>query len=210
MSLKLYFAPGACSFVPHALLEAAGAEFEPQMVKLHKNEQNSPEYKAINPRGQVPVLVDDGTVIREGAAIIIYLLEKHASSLLPKSGKEQAAALEWLMFANASLHPVYGRGFMLMKTELDKPAKDKLMAMTVESINKLWKEADEKLAKSKYLAGDTLTAADILATVIANWSSYFPGITLGANVSRLLKEVSSRPAFKKAMEAEKVEYKAAA
>jgi glutathione S-transferase len=58
MTLKLYFAPGACSFVPHVLLEASGAAFEPVMVKLHKGEQQSPEYRAINPRAQVPVLVD--------------------------------------------------------------------------------------------------------------------------------------------------------
>lgn len=60
MTLKLYYASGACSFVPHSMLEMAGATFEPVAVKLHRNEQNSPEYKAINPRGQVPVLVDGG------------------------------------------------------------------------------------------------------------------------------------------------------
>ena len=38
MTLKLYFAPGACSFVPHTLLETAGEPFEPVMVKLHKGE----------------------------------------------------------------------------------------------------------------------------------------------------------------------------
>jgi glutathione S-transferase len=48
MSLQLYFAPGACSFVPHVLLEAAGASFEPKMVKLHKGEQYGDEYKALN------------------------------------------------------------------------------------------------------------------------------------------------------------------
>ena len=60
MSLKLYFSPGACSFVPHSLLQLTGASFEPIMVKLHKGEQLTPEFKAINPNGQVPVLVADG------------------------------------------------------------------------------------------------------------------------------------------------------
>ena len=58
MSLKLYFSPGACSFVPHVLLQLSGAAYEPAMVKLHKGEQHGEEYKAINPRSQVPVLVD--------------------------------------------------------------------------------------------------------------------------------------------------------
>ncbi|MBY0407817.1 MAG: hypothetical protein K2Q01_08995, partial [Rickettsiales bacterium] len=77
-------------------------------------------------------------------------------------------------------------------------------------INKLWKEVDEKLAKSKYIAGENLTVADILLTVIANWSGYFPGITLGTNLKRLLKEVSSMPNYQKAMKEEQIEYKAAA
>ncbi|HWI79347.1 MAG TPA: glutathione S-transferase N-terminal domain-containing protein, partial [Ramlibacter sp.] len=60
MSLKLYFAPGACSFVPHVVLESLKTPFEPKLVKLHKGEQKTPEYLAMNPNGQVPVLVVDG------------------------------------------------------------------------------------------------------------------------------------------------------
>ena len=77
MSLKLYFSPGACSFVPHVLLQLSGAAYEPAMVKLHKGEQHGEEYKAINPRGQVPVLVDDGKVITQIVAIILYLDQKY-------------------------------------------------------------------------------------------------------------------------------------
>jgi len=78
MSYKLYFAPGACSFVPHAMLQIAGANFEPLMVKLHKDEQNSEGYKAINPRGQVPVLVvhpesSEQVVLTQIVAITNYL-----------------------------------------------------------------------------------------------------------------------------------------
>ena len=61
MNLELYFAPGACSFVPHVALEAiraaTGQSFEPKLVKLHKGEHKTPEYLAMNPNGQVPVLV---------------------------------------------------------------------------------------------------------------------------------------------------------
>src|SRR5207302_2053046 len=73
MSLKLYFAPGACSFVPHTLLETAGAPYEPVLVKLHKQENLGPEFRAINPRGQVPVLVADGEVITQILAIVNWL-----------------------------------------------------------------------------------------------------------------------------------------
>lgn len=44
--MQLYFAPGACSFVPHAMLEDSGLAFEPMMVKLHKGEQNAEPFAA--------------------------------------------------------------------------------------------------------------------------------------------------------------------
>ena len=85
MSLQLYFAPGACSFVPHAMLEMAGADYEPMMLKLHKGEQYGDAYKAINPRSQVPVLVDDAQVVTQIAAITLYLDEKFPQAgFLPK------------------------------------------------------------------------------------------------------------------------------
>ncbi|MDD3786964.1 MAG: glutathione S-transferase N-terminal domain-containing protein, partial [Hydrogenophaga sp.] len=87
MSLKLFFAPGACSFVPHAMLELSGAEFEPAMVKLHKGEQHSAEYLAVNPRGQVPVLVDDGEVVTQIVAILLHLDAKFPQAgILPAAG----------------------------------------------------------------------------------------------------------------------------
>ena len=61
--MKLYYGPGACSFVPHVGLEAikaaTGEDFESQSVKLHKGEQQTPDYLALNPLGLVPVLVVD-------------------------------------------------------------------------------------------------------------------------------------------------------
>lgn len=84
---------------------------------------------------------------------------------------------------------------------------DKAVAM----INSLWDEVEQRLSSRKYICGDNMTVADILITVIANWSANIPGtITMGSNTKRLLKEVSSRPAYQKAMESEQVEYKAAA
>lgn len=207
---QLYYSPGTCSMAIHVILNELGVPFEAKKIDIMKGEQKTPEFLKLNPRGAVPVLVDDGKVIREGAAIILYLLEKHKSPLMPKDGYAHAQALEWLLFANSTLHPTYGRGFMLMKTELDKGAKETLMKATTDQITKLWKEVDEKLEKSKYVAGDTVTAADILLTVIANWSASFQGITLGSNIKRLFKEITSLPSYQKALKEEQVEYKVAA
>src|SRR4051812_32161075 len=97
MTLKLYFAPGACSFVPHTLLETAGEPFEPVMVKLHKGENYSAEYKAINPHSQVPVLVEDEEVITQIVAIVCRLDDRYPQcNFLPREPLARTRVLETL------------------------------------------------------------------------------------------------------------------
>lgn len=202
----LYYMPGACSLAVHVALKELG-----QDVKL-ENASSQPRPAAllkINPRGNVPVLVDDGFVVREGAAILVYLLEKHKSKLLPESGKERATALEWLMFCNATLHPACGRVFGAMKMEGN--VKDVLVKNGTENLNRLWADVEARLGQTPYLAGQEVTIADILLTVIANWSVNMPEpIRIGAKTKELLKKISSRPAYQQAMKDEQIEYKVAA
>lgn len=208
----LYYSQGACSMAPHVVLNELNVPFKLENANAPDTKTRSAEFLKINPRGAVPVLSDDGFIIREGAAILIYLLDKHKNPLLPASGKERGAALEWLCFANSTMHPAYSKAFSVGRVSDDKAIQDVLYKSAFEGINKLWADVDAHLAKSKYTSGDNATVADILLTVIANWNGYFPAgaITLGNNVKRLLKDISSRPAYQKALAAEQVEYKAAA
>ncbi len=204
---KLYFAPGTCSMAVHVALNECNQPVTLEKIDIMSGQGRSPEYLKINPRGQVPVLVDGDQTIREGAAILIHILEKHQSPLLPQSGKERDTALEWLMFCNATLHPAYARCFFLKKNGGD----DALMGTAVAMINKLWEEVEQRLEKSAYLCGDQITMADILMTVIANWSSNIPKpVQIGPRTKKLLQTVIARPAYKKALDTEQVEYKAAA
>jgi glutathione S-transferase len=207
----LYYTPGACSMAVHVLLNELNEPVKLENVADPKGgNARPPEFLKINPRGSVPVLVDDGFVIREGAAIITTLLDKHNSPLLPRSGKERAAALEWLMFCNATLHPAYARAFFALKN-FEGETQDKVLTVALQMVDKLWKDVDDRLAQSPYLAGNEITAADILLTVIANWSGYFPKpVHIGPNAKKLFKSVIARPSYQKALATEKVEYKAAA
>lgn len=203
----LYYMPGACSMAVHVILNELKQNVKLENVGV---QPRPPEFLKINPRGNVPTLVDDGHVIREGGAIISYLLDKHGSSLLPKSGKERATALEWLMFCNATLHPAYGRTFFAAKNFTGN-IQEKVVAAFVENINKLWKDVEDRLSVSPYLAGNTITAGDILLTVIANWSGNIPApIHIGPLAKKLFTTVIARPSYVQALAAEKVEYKAAA
>ncbi len=193
----------------HVALNEIGVQFELKNVSVPNGQPKSPDLLKVNPRGAVPVLEIDGFILREGAAILTYLLDTHKSELLPQSGLERAAALEWLAFANSSLHPAYSRLFFMMKTLGAKMRDNELYKPSVAAVQKYWDEIEERLSKQEYVTGNKITIADILITVIANWSGYFGSdISFGAKTKAYFTKVISRPSFKKALETEGVAYKA--
>ena len=204
----LFYLPGACSLAVHVVLNELGVPFNLENVAVPQGQPRSAEFLEINPRGNVPVIKKDDFVLREGAAILIHLLETNQSPLLPNTGNERASALEWLAFANSSLHPAYGRLFFLNGQLGDKLAESPLFDAAIQNVQKHWDDVERVLHHSEYLAGSQITVADILVTVISNWSMRFPKpINFGAKTKELFKKVTDRPAFRKAMETEQVTYK---
>ena len=92
----------------NVLLEASGAAFEPKLVKLHKGEHQTEEYKKMNPRGQVPVLVADGTVITQIVAICGYIADAFpAAQFMPTDALKKARMQQTLAWMNNTVHPTF-------------------------------------------------------------------------------------------------------
>jgi glutathione S-transferase len=176
MSLKLYFSPGACSFVPHVLLQLSGAAYEPAMVKLHKGEQHGEEFKAINPRGQVPVLVDDGKVITQIVAIILYLDQKFPEAqFLPTEPVARAKAIEVLAWMNNTVHPTFTHIFMPHKFSDQADVQAALKAFNTQVYKGLMAELEDLVIKhaspSAWLSGARLGPLDAYALTLTRWGS---------------------------------------
>lgn len=208
----LYGMTGSCSMAVHVLLNELNQPYKIIDVRVAEGESRPEDFLKANPRGSVPVLIEGGHAIREGGAIISYLLDKHHSPMMPKTGFERAHALEWLMFANATMHPAYSRLFFLMGAVQDAAVKEQLLNVAIEKINVLWADVNEQLGKTTFVCGKTISAADILLTVIANWAqaNFGSKIMLGEHTKRMIKNVIARPSYQQALAAEKVEYKAVA
>lgn len=207
----LYYSPGACSMAVHVLLNEINAQFKLEKASPNAGETRTPEYLKMNPRGQVPVLLVDGKPLREGAAIITYLADTHKSPLLPAEGWARAQALQGLMFANSTMHPAYSRLFGLMKMPEDTPGKALFNEQAFKQVTSLWQDVEGQLAEQPYLAGTECTVADILLTVIGNWSANFGDkIVIGPKARAMFAKVIARPAYQKALATEGVEYKMAA
>ncbi len=84
--MKLYFSPGACSLSPHIVLHELGLPVETVKVDLRtKAMDGGGDFRAINPKGYVPVLqLDDGSLLTEGPAIVQYLADRKPEAHLAR------------------------------------------------------------------------------------------------------------------------------
>ena len=209
MSLKLYYAPGACSFVPHALLELSGAAFEPMLVKLHKGEQQSPEYLTMNPRGQVPVLVDGDQVITQIVAIVLHLDQRlPEAGLLPKGGIERTRVLETFIWMNNTVHPTFTHVFMPQKFTDNAEAQAAIKAYNVGIYRKLLQDIETLVANktTPWLTGAQPGVLDAYALTFLRWGG-FAGIdpTTFPATWALAQAFAAVPAVARAVEREKLQ-----
>lgn len=174
MSLKLFYAPGACSFVPHAMLEIAGVNFEPAVIKLHKSEQRTADYLALNPQGQVPVLVDDGVVITQIVAILLHLDAKLPQAhILPAEGMARTHALSVLAWMNNTVHPTFTHFFMPQKFSDDAAAQKAMQAFAVPRYREHLQEIEALAANAKpWMTGEHPGALDAYALTLLRWGGY--------------------------------------
>lgn len=220
MTVELYFAPGACSFVPHVGLEivkaATGRDFTPHLVKMHKGEHQTAEYTALNPDAQVPLVVVDGKPLTQIVAICDWIDRTNPEArLLPTDAWARTEALSKLAWMNNTAHPAFTHVFMPQKfaeseaarSEIKAAARDKFRThlARVES----WCES-----ASPWLTGSTLSFHDAYAFTLLRWAGY-AGID-PAGYPKLLahvERVMSQPPVAAALERERVKldtYKAAA
>jgi glutathione S-transferase len=218
MKHKLYFAPGACSFVPHAMLQIAGADFEPAMVKLHKGEQNSDEYKAINPRGQVPVLVinpDSASpvVLTQIVAIISYLNDTlPAAQFLPSDPIAKAQAMSTLAWMNNTVHPTFTHIFMPQKFSDNAAIHDdlraynrKLYAGQLAELNAMVEAMNARQAP--YLLGSQISPLDLYCLTLTRWGG-IAEIDPAANNAALwthIQKVAAHPAVAEVVARERLQ-----
>jgi glutathione S-transferase len=196
MRMKLYYSPGACSLSPHIVAEEAGIALAYEKVDLatHKTASGA-DFYAINPKGYVPaLLLDDGSLLSEGPAIVQYLADlRPESGLIPTHGTARYQVIEWLAYINSEMHKTF--------SPLFAPAADEAKAEAREKLAKRFAYVDGALAGKSYLMGDTFTAADAYLFVMTSWA-LFQKIAVPANVAAFRARMTARPAVHAALKAE--------
>jgi GST-like protein len=148
------------------MLEEIGLPYEPHLVDILKNENNTPPFLSLNPNGKIPAIIDpDGPGGRplglfESGAILVYLADK-TGQLAPADPARRYECLQWVFFQMAAIGPMFGQvGFFHKFAGKDIPDKRPLERYVNES-KRLLAVLEDRLAGRTWILGDDYTIADV-------------------------------------------------
>ncbi|MBN2991033.1 glutathione transferase GstA [Pseudomonas cedrina subsp. fulgida] len=206
--MKLYYIPASCSLSPHIVLNELGLDATLIKVdhKKHLTELGA-NYFEVNSFGYVPAIeLDDGTLLREGPAIVQYLGDlKPELGLVPTNGTLDRYRLqEWLSFLTSEIH----KGYIPL---LYSTLAGKYVDTAKPKLEKRFAWIDEQLTARPYLLGDSFTVADAYLFALTGWgqaawlTSYYKADIHFDNLHNLrawYDRVKVRPAVQKALREE--------
>jgi GST-like protein len=183
-------------------LEECGLPYNLHPVDLAKGEHKTPQFLAMNPNGQIPVIVDNEgpggkkVTLSQSAAILLYAAEK-SGKFLPKDPAARPALLQALMSTCTDVTPTFGVVFTINRSKEPHAPTADLFKARLKGYLKVW---DDTLGRQKYAAGNEVTIADFsLYAGYARAKGALPECCEGmANLERWGKEMAARPAIQRA------------
>lgn len=204
MSLMFYFAPMSTATLTTIILEELGVPHDRKQLDLRAGDTKKPEFLKLNPNGKVPVIVHDGVVIWESAAITMYLGETFGvdKKLWPAPGPTRGQAMQWVAWANVTLgEAVYRRGYAGAWGD-EATRNPKAEEKANKDIAELLGILDVALAGKQFLVGE-FTLADAHLNSFCDWLRHSKiDFAPFGNVNAWSTRCADRPAYKRAMAAE--------
>lgn len=201
--LKLFVAPATCARVPTIALEETGVAFETELIRTAANQQKTPEYLAINPKGKVPALQIDGDVLTENVAILSWLNVTYPdANLLPKAATEldRLRQTSDLAFFAGTVHPLVTRIAMPIKFIEGDQAFDLVRPVGIDAMKPVMKMINDRLESGPWWYGDTWSVVDGYLFWVW-WRITGVGFPTGdyPNIADHAALIQERPAVRRAM-----------
>ena len=188
-------------------LEEAGLPYQSRL--LEQGEGDKPEYRALQPFGQVPIFMEDDVVLFETGAIVLHIGER-SEVLLPKEAKTRARATQWLIAALNSIEP-----FVMNVAAIDafyadqewaklrRPSAEAFLRHRLASLSKA-------LGDKPYLDGDRFTAGDLMMSTVLRILRHTDIVTSDQRLAAYVERCTTRPAFRRALDAQLGDFREAA
>ena len=204
--LKLYFAPGTCALATHIALAEAGADYTTERIDFKTNQQQSPEYLAINPKGRVPALVTDRGILTENPAMLVYIAQSFPKAkLAPLDDPFAFAQVQSInSYLSSTVHVAHshkGRGY---RWATEESSFADMKRMIPKSMGAVFALLERRMLQGPWMMGETYTICDPYLFTLTGWLEG-DGVDISTlpKVADHFKRMKDRPAVQRALAEEK-------
>ena len=202
---KLYYFPRTCALASHIALEQSGAPYEAVRVDFKANEQRSPEYLRVNPKGRVPALVTPRGVLTENPAILQFVAQSHPEARLAPLDDPFALATmnAFTSYLCATVHVAHAHGGRAYRWADDPAAQAAMKAKVTQNMGDCFDLIERDCLAGPWVLGERYSVADPYLYTIARW---LPGD--GVDVARFpkvadhMRRMAAEPAVKRVLAAQ--------
>jgi len=192
--MKLYgFAPTRALRVQW-MLQELDLDFEYVQVDPRKGELRQPEFLDLNPAGKLPVLDDDGLVLSESVAIVLYLAEKYPElGFLPADLRARAEVYRWLFFTATELEqPIWRMALHTHQYPIEKRLPAEINNARQDFLD-MSAVMENHLETRTVLVGESVTVADFIAAYTLDMASMVDLLESLPNMSAYMERMYARP-----------------
>jgi glutathione S-transferase len=187
--LTLYYAPNTCALATHLALEHARAPYELVLIDFASQQQRSPDYLKLNPKGRVPALVTERGILTETPALLQYVAQSWPKSGLAPLGDPFLLA-ELNAFASylcSTVHVAHAHRMRGPRWADDPAAWEAMQRKVPQSVGDAFAVIEHELLRGPFVLGEALSFGDYYLLTIARWLEID-----GVDLSRLPRVLEHR------------------
>ena len=171
--LKLFYAAHTCSLATHIVLEEVGADYSTARIDFARNEQRSPGYLKVNPKGRVPALVTDRGVLTETPAMLVFVAQSFPAARLapiddPFAFAEMQAFNSYLCSTLHIAHAHRMRGPRWVDAD-DAASIAAMQRKVPQSVTACFELIERDMLKGPWVMGERYTICDPYLFTLAQW-----------------------------------------
>ena len=192
--IQFYYNPFSRARTILWMLEEIGQPYDIKYVDLKAGEHKSPEFLKLNPMGKIPMIVHDGVVVTEAAAICTYLADRFPEARLAPAPTDarRGSYLRWMFFASGPTeYAMMAHKFPPKEAFVPSQVGFGTYEATISNIEKA-------LSPGPFLLGDTFTAADLYMAALLEWAFFAKMAEPRPALTAFIEKAHARPAYQKA------------
>ena len=199
---KLYYAPATCALASHIALEEAGAAYTTERIDFKANQQNSPQYLAINPKGRVPSLVTDRGILTETPAMLAFIAQSFPQAKL--APLDDAFAFAQVQAFNSYLcstvHVAHAHKMRGARWATEESSFADMKRKVPQTVGACFALIERDMLRGPWVMGEQYTICDPYLYTIAGWLEG-DGVDLATlpKVADHRKRMAERPAVRRVL-----------